>query len=68
MLSYCVAFLMATSFGIEQIPLDTALKYHSYAVEPKRFLRKVPSKDTMIVCITEKYIDSIVNKPELWRK
>lgn len=67
-MNYCVAFLMSTILGVEQVPLDTALTYQHYAVEPRRFIRKLPSADTMITCITEKYIDTIVNKPELWRK
>jgi len=64
----CIAFLMATSLGVEQIHYDTAIKYQTHAVEPRRFLRKLPTQDTMVVCITEKYIDTIVNKKELWRK
>jgi hypothetical protein len=67
-MSVCIAFLMATNLGIEQVPLDTAMKYHSHAVEPRRFVRKIPTTDSMLTCITEKYIDSIVSKKHLWRK
>jgi len=65
----CVAFLMYTSLGVEQIPFDTALVYHMHAVEPKRFMRKVGNtNDTMVVCITEKYIDTIVNRRDVWKR